>query len=148
MQLSRMAHRDALTGLYNRAMFDDALQHQLAQAMRLDAQFAVLYIDLDKFKEINDRLGHAAGDELLRETARRLLDATRASDLVRRGSMPNTMVPYRLAWKRCVFERRSRQHEMGRGVDSRVPGRARAPSASRSRSRGRSSQCGRDARNA
>ena len=65
-------------------MFDDALQHQLAQAMRLDAQFAVLYIDLDKFKEINDRLGHAAGDELLRETARRLLDATRASDFVAR----------------------------------------------------------------
>ena len=83
-QLRHRASSDPLTDLPNRAMFFDRLQQALLQARRYDHSFALLYVDLDHFKEVNDSLGHAAGDQLLIETAQRLLAAVRDSDTVAR----------------------------------------------------------------
>jgi len=73
---------DELTGLGNRRHFDDCLANALARATRESEQLALLYIDLDRFKLINDTLGHDAGDQLLRVIAARLSDAVRAHDVV------------------------------------------------------------------
>jgi diguanylate cyclase (GGDEF)-like protein len=73
---------DDLTGLGNRRHFDDCLAHALARAKREREQLALLYIDLDRFKLINDTLGHDAGDHLLRVISGRLSDAVRAHDVV------------------------------------------------------------------
>jgi diguanylate cyclase (GGDEF)-like protein len=78
------ALRDGLTGLPNRRLFDDHVELAVAQAERSGATPAVMLIDLDRFKEINDTLGHAAGDALLRETAIRLVEALRDGDTVAR----------------------------------------------------------------
>ena len=78
------ALRDALTGLPNRRLFDDRVEQALAQAERTGATPAVMVIDLDRFKEINDTLGHAAGDVFLRETAVRLVELLRDGDTVAR----------------------------------------------------------------
>ena len=83
-QLRHRASSDPLTDLPNRAMFFDRLQQALLLARRYEQPFALLYVDLDHFKEVNDSLGHAAGDQLLIETAQRLLDAVRESDTVAR----------------------------------------------------------------
>ncbi len=80
----QMAHHDALTGLPNRALLQDRLDQALVQASRYSHQVAVMFIDLDRFKEINDTLGHAGGDELLKEVAARLKVAVRAVDTVAR----------------------------------------------------------------
>ena len=79
-----VATHDALTGLPNRVMFGQRLDHALSQARRHGRKLAVLFIDLDRFKVINDTLGHEAGDGLLREVARRLKHGLRASDTVAR----------------------------------------------------------------
>ncbi len=79
-----MAHHDALTGLANRAKLEEHLTAALARARRHDLAAAVLYIDLDRFKIVNDTLGHAAGDELLRLLAGRLAARCRAGDLLAR----------------------------------------------------------------
>lgn len=78
------AGHDALTGLPNRNLLIDRLQQAVSYAERYERQVAVAYIDLDKFKFINDNLGHEAGDQLLVEVARRLLDCVRESDTVSR----------------------------------------------------------------
>ncbi len=83
-RLSHMAHHDALTGLPNRPLFDDRLRQALALARRDRQRLALLYLDLDDFKPINDRFGHAVGDRLLQEAARRISDCMRASDTVGR----------------------------------------------------------------
>ncbi len=79
-RLERLAHYDSLTGLPNRALFFDRLNGAVARGRREGRKFALLFIDLDGFKAINDRYGHQAGDELLVVTARRLKDAIRDSD--------------------------------------------------------------------
>ncbi|MEJ0098952.1 MAG: EAL domain-containing protein [Pseudomonadota bacterium] len=79
-----LAYHDGLTGLANRSLFSKLLSLSLADAVRYDRPLAVLYLDLDHFKAINDTLGHDAGDELLQEMARRLQSCVRASDTVAR----------------------------------------------------------------
>jgi len=83
-ELTHMAFHDGLTNLPNRAMFEELLSVALARARREGRAVAVLYLDLDNFKVINDGLGHAAGDELLRRLADRLRAAVRGSDVVAR----------------------------------------------------------------
>lgn len=75
---------DALTGLPNRRLLQDRLAQSLAQARREDWQVAVMFVDLDRFKNINDTLGHAIGDDVLREMARRLKAVLRDTDTVSR----------------------------------------------------------------
>ncbi|MCJ7832543.1 MAG: diguanylate cyclase, partial [Actinobacteria bacterium] len=83
-QVAFMAYHDRLTGLPNRAMFEEHLEFALARAGRTDKAVAVLFMDLDNFKLLNDTKGHAAGDELLQKIALRMRDATRETDLVAR----------------------------------------------------------------
>jgi diguanylate cyclase (GGDEF)-like protein len=78
------ANHDMLTGLANRALFDEVLSHHLAICRRANKDLAVIYIDLDGFKPVNDTHGHAAGDEVLCMVAARLKDAIRESDLAAR----------------------------------------------------------------
>jgi len=81
-ELLRQAHHDALTGLGNRAMLTERLQHVITSAQRGEQLVAVLVLDIDGFKRINDRMGHAAGDRLLQEVANRLRDVVRRSDTI------------------------------------------------------------------
>lgn len=83
-QLERIANHDALTGLPNRLLLADRLEWAMAHAQRTHSLFALCYLDLDGFKTVNDRLGHAAGDQLLREVAHRLKHAVRGNDTVAR----------------------------------------------------------------
>ncbi len=84
IQLDRFTHYDALTGLSNRLLFEDRLNRTLARSRRHEQQFALLYINLDNLKSINDTLGHASGDLLLQMIARRLLAGTREEDTLAR----------------------------------------------------------------
>lgn len=83
-RLRHMAHYDALTDLPNRALFSDRMQQALATASRDKKRMALMFIDLDRFKHINDSLGHNIGDLLLKEAARRMLVCVRESDTVAR----------------------------------------------------------------
>lgn len=80
----KAALHDPLTGLANRTLFDDRLEHALAQAKRHGRKMAVMFIDLDGFKAINDTRGHEAGDQVLIGVAERLVGMTRADDTVAR----------------------------------------------------------------
>lgn len=79
-----LAAHDSLTGLYNRMMFDELLLNGMSRAIRQGSNVALLYIDLDKFKPINDDYGHRVGDYVLQEVAVRLLEVARASDTAAR----------------------------------------------------------------
>ena len=83
-RIEHLAYHDSLTGLPNRTMLMDRLGHALSQAQRLDQHVAVLFIDLDRFKLVNDSLGHHVGDQLLQEIARRLRATLRDADTVAR----------------------------------------------------------------
>ena len=82
--LQYRASVDPLTGLANRSTFDERLLQVLALAERQQSSFALMYVDLDRFKPVNDQYGHAVGDELLIEVARRLRAAVRDTDVVAR----------------------------------------------------------------
>lgn len=84
MEQFALAHHDTLTGLANRRLFTRFLEKVLPLARRHKHQFAILYLDLDGFKAVNDTKGHEAGDQILREVASRLLTVVRDSDLVAR----------------------------------------------------------------
>ncbi|MHB1401269.1 MAG: putative bifunctional diguanylate cyclase/phosphodiesterase [Thiobacillus sp.] len=83
-QLETQAMYDLLTGLPNRSLLHDRLQHETELSKREHASFGVVLMDLDRFKEVNDTLGHDVGDEVLREVGRRLKEAIRAEDTVAR----------------------------------------------------------------
>ncbi len=85
-QLQYQAHHDGLTGLPNRVLVLDRLEQAIARAQRQPHPLGVLFIDLDRFKQVNDQAGHAAGDRLLEEVGRRLQSVTRQSDTVARLS--------------------------------------------------------------
>jgi diguanylate cyclase (GGDEF)-like protein/PAS domain S-box-containing protein len=82
--LRKLAYHDPLTGLHNRAAFLEMFEHALGHAERRGRQLALLYLDLDRFKKINDTLGHVVGDKVLEESARRLREAVRSEDEVAR----------------------------------------------------------------
>lgn len=83
-QLRRLAFHDPLTLLANRALFRDRVEHALAVSKRSDRGVAMLFIDLDNFKTINDNFGHGQGDRVLSATAQRLIQCTRSGDTVAR----------------------------------------------------------------
>ena len=83
-RVQHMATHDALTALPNRMMFGQLLNHEIQVAQRYRRSFAVMFIDLDRFKIVNDTLGHEAGDKLLQEVSTRFKDCLRASDVVSR----------------------------------------------------------------
>jgi len=83
-RIAHLAHFDYLTGLPNRALFLDNLEHSVSMAKRNNYNVAVLFLDLDGFKKVNDTLGHDAGDLLLQGVSKRLKEALRASDTVAR----------------------------------------------------------------
>ena len=83
-RIQRMAHHDSLTGLPNRLLFNDRLNQALTLARRDASRFALLYLDLDQFKPVNDTMGHAVGDELLKSAAARIRRQVRESDTVAR----------------------------------------------------------------
>lgn len=80
----QLANFDSLTGLPNRAMFHARLSHTLLQAQRTEQQFALIFLDLDNFKHVNDKYGHESGDLVLKEVAARLLHCMRKADTVAR----------------------------------------------------------------
>lgn len=82
--LTKSAHEDALTGLLNRRGFERAFTQAIAYLKRYGGSAALLYLDLDRFKPINDKYGHAVGDVVLQEIARLLLGSVRASDIAAR----------------------------------------------------------------
>ncbi len=108
-ELTRLAHYDALTGLPNRTLFFDRLHERIRQARRSGEGLALLFLDLDGFKPVNDELGHESGDEALRAIAERFSRVVRESDTVARmagdefavllGPMPHPTDAHRVAEK-------------------------------------------------
>jgi diguanylate cyclase (GGDEF)-like protein len=83
-KVSHMAWHDALTGLPNRRLFEDRVGQELVRSRRVGEPVCMFFVDLDHFKSVNDTLGHAAGDDLIRQVSQRLVDTVRAQDTVAR----------------------------------------------------------------
>jgi len=90
--IKQMAYHDPLTGLPNRMVLDDCLSSAMLRARAGDGRLAVMMIDVDKFKEINDRFGHATGDCLLQAVGKRLTQILRKSDMIARMGGDEFMV--------------------------------------------------------
>jgi len=90
--LAYVAHHDGLTGLYNRDFFERSVSRSMSRASRAGEKLALLFLDLDRFKIVNDVFGHAAGDEIIRVVADRLRTRLRASDIVSRRGGDEFMV--------------------------------------------------------
>jgi diguanylate cyclase (GGDEF)-like protein len=86
-QIRFLAYHDSLTGLSNRSMFFEFVSHTIARARRSGERLALLFIDIDDFKKVNDSVGHLTGDELLRLFAERLSECLRAEDFISRSNM-------------------------------------------------------------
>ena len=132
-EIEHQALHDSLTGLPNRVLFHDRIETALANARRTGGRAAVLLLDLDGFKEINDALGHASGDELLPELAARLRRTLRDTDTIARLGGDEFGVVMPAGGGDDVLETATRIHEASRS-------RSRS-AASRSRSRPRSAAC-------
>jgi diguanylate cyclase (GGDEF)-like protein len=111
VRLDHLAHHDPLTGLPNRLMFREQLRHSLNLAARNQRQLAVLFIDLDRFKEVNDTLGHAIGDELLVAVTQRLAAHLRTADTLARLGGDEFI---------CVIEDLKDNHEAQRVADKLI----------------------------
>jgi diguanylate cyclase (GGDEF)-like protein len=83
-KVSHMAWHDALTGLPNRRLFEDRVEQELVRSRRVGEPVCMFFVDLDHFKTVNDTLGHAAGDDLIRQVSQRLVDTVRRQDTVAR----------------------------------------------------------------
>lgn len=90
-ELERLSLHDALTGLPNRVLLVDRIQQTLLRTSRDGGHFALMFVDLDDFKRVNDTIGHQGGDQLLKTVAKRLRGALRASDTVSHMDTPNTV---------------------------------------------------------
>ena len=124
-QIAFLAYHDKLTGLPNRAMFDELLDLALARARRADQGVAVILVDLDDFKLVNDSLGHDAGDALIAELAERMREATRDTDLVARpGGDEFLRAAGRPRSHAAHAGRSGRRRHRGRGRGGAHPARA------------------------
>jgi diguanylate cyclase (GGDEF)-like protein len=108
-QVKEMATRDALTGLSNRFEFKQRLERYLAEVWRPNGKFAVLYLDLDHFKAVNDAMGHTAGDELLQEVSTRIRATVRQSDIVARLGGDEFAIVQGFTYVPAVVERLAQQ---------------------------------------
>jgi len=90
LRMAHQAQHDVLTDLPNRLLLNDRITQAMALARRQKTKLAVLFLDLDRFKHINDSLGHDVGDRLLQAVARRLLGCVRGSDTVSRHGAMNS----------------------------------------------------------
>ena len=132
-QLHWLAYHDSLTGLGNRSFFNDELERELLISMQSDTNLAVLFIDLDRFKLVNDSFGHSSGDELLLELARRFKTAARKGDVVSRFSGDEFVVlcpNVRDREPRRRAGRRSTRRSSTPPSSSRPVGRSSSPAAS------------------
>ena len=129
-ELEDLADTDTLAPIYNRRAFVRELSRIMAFAARYDVEAALIYFDLNRFKEINDTYGHRAGDALLREVGRRLLDNVRESDIVGRMGGDEFAVALASAGRESAFNKAADLAEILRETPVRADGLSLEISAS------------------